>query len=197
MVVALLTIGACDNPVSGFRSDLPLEGAAYFPVSAGNSWIYAVLDQNGQTIGSDTVLVTDIQGTTARLHEPGVDDAVYHVTENAVTLVEYAGADGMTDSTRHLLQTPLSMGSQWQSYFEAYEIIAVNSSINTRSGVFDDVIVVEAKTCAGYGDFDCGLPHRMRSYFARGVGPVKYEIWYFGRSKPLPSKTRSLVAYSQ
>jgi hypothetical protein len=196
VVLTLLAIGACDNPTSSVRSDIPIEGAAaYFPVSVGNRWVYATTDQEGRPAGFDTVTVTGVEGDIATLYGPGTSELRYRVTETAVTqTVEFGGVH---DSSAHLIRIPLSVGTQWQSYFNEIEIIAVDTVISTSAGTFHDVVAVTTAFCAGYGPIGCVaiVSYPMITYFAKGVGPVKYEMW-------VPSGTgqtygRSLVSYGR
>jgi hypothetical protein len=200
IVVTLLVLNACDSPTSSVRSDIPLEGvAAYFPVSVGNTWVYATTDQEGQPAGFDTATVTSVESNLATIRRWGFE-IPYRVTEDAVTLI--GAYSGMPDTSGDLplIRTPISVGAAWKSFTQDLRIIAVDTSVATEAGIFADVIVVQAQECAGYGGVLCFVPGDLiRTYYTFGVGEVKRERWQwrYGYTDSPPYRTQSLVSYSR
>lgn len=199
IVIALLTICACDNPSSSFHNDIPMEGAAaYFPVSVGSRWVYETTVSPAFGVpfgGMDTVTVADIQGNVVTLRDGGPEEIRYRITEDVVTQVYEI--NGNADTSAHVIRAPLSIGTQWQSYSATHEIVAVDTTIDTPAGTFDDVIAVRILTCAGWGEMMCKTSYYILVYYAKGVGLVKSVTTSYGPRFDSPAITRQLVAFGR
>jgi hypothetical protein len=193
---------AYSHPSSIVTNDIPLDGAAaYFPVDVGNTWVYAITDRDGQPVGFDTVTVTGVEGNTVTIAGvqknnvtfvgPGPYEHEYGVTAESI---KWSWANGTTengspaDSGDFLIRTPLSVGTQWQSLFSDFEIVAVDTTIETPAGSFDNVIVVRDNDCNGWGGALCATSYTTHTYYAKGIGLVKSMI--------SSDKKRSLVSFS-
>jgi hypothetical protein len=199
IVLTFLAIGACDNPSASYTGDIPQDGIVeYFPVSAGSWWTYETSFPSSlvEPINvHDTVYVAGIESNVARLRGPGSYEAEYRITGDVVTQI--IALDGTLDSSAHVIRTPLSVGTQWQSYHNAHEIVAVDSTVDTPAGIFQDVVVVETHTCAGRALILCKTSYSIHTYYAKNVGLIKTTTRTGGSDIHPPQITRQLVSYSQ
>jgi hypothetical protein len=199
VVAALLVMGACDNPSASYTGDIPQAGITeYFPVSAGNWWTYETTFPSSlvEPISvHDTVFVAGIEGNIAILRGPGSYEAEYRITADVVTQI--VALNGTLDSSAHVIRTPLSVGAQWQSYHDAHEIVAVDSTVDTPAGIFQDVVVVETHTCAGRALMFCKTSYCIRTFYAKDVGLIKTTTRPAGSDIHLPLITRQLISYGR
>jgi|SaaInl4_150m_RNA_FD_contig_51_1360457_length_1614_multi_2_in_0_out_0_2 hypothetical protein len=200
IIVALFATGACLDPSSGLRSDLPPDGiAAYFPVSVGNRWVYSTADGEGQQTFIDTITVTTVEGSIATLeHREHFSNQeirgytlTYRVAEDGITRVALNGV--VSDTGLHLIRAPISAGTEWRTRLQILRIATVDTTVNTMTGIFTDVIVVQTQTCMG-----CTVPGSIwRSYYAKGIGLVKHERYSYDALDYPPFRTQSLISYGR
>jgi hypothetical protein len=197
IVVTLLVLNACDSPTSSVRSDIPMEGvAAYFPVSVGNTWVYASTDQDGKLTATDTVVVASVEGDVAIL-QYGSDayEMVYRITEDSVThLGVYAGVPEYSDD---LIRTPVSVGTKWDTHTSVCRIVAVDTTVSTHAGVFDNVVTVWSQEVCRTVVCPMVVRFPRLMHYANGVGFIKSEVFVDGEFGRLIKNTRSLVSYNR
>jgi hypothetical protein len=101
--------------------------AAYYPLAVGNSWTYA---QSGaekretiQIIGRDGPWFIDDHRGRLRYE-----------------------SDGVRDSDRYLLRTPLSAGARWSAVenlvVQRFEVVSLDASLVTQAGTFTRCAVI-------------------------------------------------------
>jgi hypothetical protein len=111
------------------KSSAPVEAKAYYPLAVGNSWTYELRGfgqtrrETVQIVGSDGPWFLDDHKGRLR-YEP----------------------DGVRDSDRYLLRTPVNVGSKWTAVdnlvVQKFEIVATDANEVTLAGTFTGCAVV-------------------------------------------------------
>jgi len=124
-LVLLLVLCACKTaPATRSAAD---DAASYYPLAVGNSWTYA---QSGaekretiQIIGRDGPWFIDDHRGRLRYE-----------------------SDGVRDSDRYLLRTPLSAGARWSAVenlvVQRFEVVSLDASLVTQAGTFTRCAVI-------------------------------------------------------
>ena len=147
---------------------------AYFPLSIGSTWQYL---GDGNEYASFTRKVLFKEGDRTQTMEDNggtVSANIYRVTDGEVRLVYSKGEEydkvNLLDSKDNrnsiILKAPLKVGTKWKNAEDEREIVAINASVDTPAGRFEDCIKVSIKS----------QNSTMYEYFKAGAGMVKREF---------------------
>jgi len=127
-LVLLLVLFACKSapetkPAAGSAAD----AAVYYPLAVGNSWTYA---QSGAE-KRETIQIVGRDGPWF------IDDHRGRLRYES---------DGVRDSDRYLLRTPLSAGARWSAVenlvVQRFEVVSLDASLVTQAGTFTRCAVI-------------------------------------------------------
>ena len=129
LLVLVLVLAACKTaPATSADAPQAADAARYYPLAVGNTWTY-------QVRGAD-------KRETIRI--VGQDGAWFFDDHRGRLRYE---ADGVRDSDRYLLRTPLAVGAKWSAVenlvVQRFEVVTVDASLVTQAGTFTRCAVVK------------------------------------------------------
>lgn len=147
---------------------------ACFPLSIGSTWQYL---GEGNEYASFTRKVLFKEGDRTQTMEDNggtVSANIYRMTDDEVRMVYSQGEeydkvnllDQKDNRNSIILKAPLKPGTKWKNAEDEREIVAVDASVDTPAGRFEDCIKVSIKS----------QNSTMYEYFKAGVGMVKREF---------------------
>jgi hypothetical protein len=127
LLLACLLLCACKSGPPPATAPAGDDATRYYPLAVGNAWTYAVR-------GSDKQETIRIVGR----------DGPWFLDDHRGRL-RYE-SDGVRDSDRYLLRTPLAEGAKWSSVenlvVQRFEVLTMDGSAVTQAGTFTHCAVV-------------------------------------------------------
>ena len=121
----LLLVCACKSAPGPAPAPASDDARTYFPLAVGNSWTYEVAGKR------ETITIVGRDGP-------------WFIDDHRVRL-RYE-KDGVRDSDRYLLRSPITSGAQWSAVenlvVQRFEVVATDASAVTEAGTFTKCAVV-------------------------------------------------------
>jgi len=121
----LLVICACKSAPPAVPTAVSDDARTYYPLAVGNSWTYEVAGKR------ETITIVGRDGPWF------IDDHRGRLRYES---------DGVRDSDRYLLRSPLTSGAQWSAVenlvVQRFEVVAMDASAVTEAGTFTRCAVV-------------------------------------------------------
>lgn len=177
VLLLVLVLAACKTaPASKAEAPQGAEAAKYYPLAMGNSWTYEVRGADKR----ETIRIV------------GQDGAWFFDDHRGRLRYE---ADGVRDSDRYLLRSPLAVGAKWTAVenliVQRFEVTSMGVSLVTQAGTFTHCVVIRNEQ---------PLPKGGRFVtewtYAPGVGLARIITSTIGATGKQQEQTRlQLVAY--
>lgn len=154
--------------------DKDQEQKDYFPLTQGSTWKYM---GEGNEYASFSREVLFVDGDRAQIFEDNggtVSASVFHFQEGRIVRTfflgeEYDGNNFLDEEANDnlvLLNTPLEVGTKWETSDGAREIVKTDAVVDTPAGQFENCIMIEIT-----------MEHSvMYEYYKEGIGLVKREF---------------------
>lgn len=148
----------------------------YFPLTVGSYWEYEGSGNEYATFTRKVLYSKDNLAQTTEDNGGTVATRIIETTDTMVKVIYMAGEDYQpknlleTNFTRNtndiILQAPLKVGTAWAGNNTNKQIIAVDATVETPAGKFENCIKVKYP----------GQTDTLYQYFKKGVGMVKQEF---------------------
>ncbi len=148
----------------------------YFPLTVGSYWEYEGSGNEYATFTRKVLFSKDNLAQTTEDNGGTVATRIIETTDTMVKVIYMAGEDYQpknlleTNFTRNtndiILQAPLKVGTAWAGNNTNKQIIAVDATVETPAGKFENCIKVKYP----------GQNDNLYQYFKKGVGMVKQEF---------------------
>lgn len=180
MLLLGLALCGCTGVTPVSRNSAQWQVGDYYPLKVGTQWTYEV------------ALLGEVRTMTVSILRQRGDGFV----EDSTGAQLRADEEGIRDSKRYLLRTPLTVGSKWThvvsvSSVETYEIVEADVICESPAGRWSGCIVVQSRNRVEEG---VALVNEMT--FAPGIGLVRIATSLDSRGVTIPQSTLSLLRFA-
>lgn len=179
-VLAALALQGCATTSSAPEANAGRHPCDYMPLAVGNRWQYAAHAQGAPEPKQLEVTLT------------GRKDGYFQDDKGGSFACT---VEGLRDSRRYLLQSPLEVGRAWRSVVgvtttEQYEIVDVGSTIGVPAGKFADTVTVRSRTA-----IDPKTNLENETSYAPGVGIIRIRTQVVQANQVFPQLDAELSAF--
>lgn len=167
---------ACTNTQAPKIEPTPYKESikSYFPLTLGSSWQYLGEGNEYASFSRKVLFVKDNKAQVIEDNGGTVIASIFEATDTEITRIFFKGEqysetnllDKEPNTNLVILKAPIKVGTKWNTKDESREIVAVDASVETTAGKFDNCVKIS-------------IPSKndtMYEYYKKGIGLVKREF---------------------